>query len=270
MLEELALPLDARVGWVVERLQEQRNLARAGKKAGDAILYDEMVKRHPAPAHDAKWLHHAWVADFAELGYCPAKAWHFGRGTKERRTNDMERRRTRGTAVHERLVKKEAKAAAALPVATPRQLSSPRVNLAELAEFKSYLLHDGILYGAKVERAGRLEGDLAIREIKTGRWDLGFDHMLQVWAYAVASPGTLHQMTGGAFSAERLMWMLDYPALNKKWGAYPFTEEQYRIVLVAMSCFREMVLGTQPSVVKSTAARCAPCAFLDGCAWRVT
>src|SRR3972149_3800658 len=159
----------------------------AGK--GEPLRFSHVLKRFPdlvARRTDSRPA--ARMADFAELGYCAYKAYHWGAGTELKRVPRVERMLERGTDIHEKKVAEELAEARRLPTATRRQLRDLRVDIYRIPELRAMIRIGRLHYASSIERAGRMSGHLVVTEIKTGTYVFAADHLLQVWGYCMSAP----------------------------------------------------------------------------------
>jgi len=213
------------------------------------------------------------MADFAEIGFCAYKGWHRGRGTEVRRPMTVQARVIAGEKVHVEKVAEELKASERLPIATPRELRNPRIDIARIPELPAWIKVGRLVYASHVERAGRTAGDLVITEIKTGSWTLMPDHFLQVWGYCMSAPGALLRETKSSFRARTIRWGLAYP--QESFGPYPFTEKALRLVRSGMRHFERLYRAGMDANQEvphdpygPSARKCPKCAFSHACGWR--
>lgn len=214
------------------------------------------------------------ISNFAELAYCPYKIWHIIRGTPTIRPPRIARVIQRGTGLHiereDRLMELVKKA----KPATRRQLRDPSVDLVELPEFPGRFRRDTWLYRARLDGLARESGQLVIREFKTGRYSRKPDHLLQISAYCLASPGSMTKATGGDFRANGLTWEVEYLNLGETWGPYQFRLVQAELIAKAMAFFESTGSSsiTEENLElgwRSFPAKCAPCGFAHACRWKV-
>jgi len=209
------------------------------------------------------------MADFAEIGYCLYKSWHHATGTSEERTIGVELALERGTNYHDRREAADRARAKALPKPTQKQLRDPSINIAEIPEVPARIQVGEMVYMSRIERAGRRQRNLTIREIKTGTYTGAADHLLQTWGYCISAPGILS--TKG-FAADRIEWYVEYPRVSKTLGPYVFSERALSLLLEAMKQFQSVYAAGRANSgmierVRVIAAKCRPCAFVHDCRW---
>lgn len=237
--------------------------------SSEALTFDEIARKFPfAKTTSAPQVR---MADFAEFGYCPYKAWNRVRSTVEVRTTAGKQALERGTKVHEAREVKVLETAAALPKATKKHLANARVSLAELPEVPGRIQVGGIVYASRADGVERVNGDLVVREVKTSRRSLMADHLLQVWGYCASAPGFL-RMLEPTFAAQGVQWTLEYPSIPTTEGPFPFTNRCLDLLQHSMAYFEEAhassksgspLAWTMPVVFP----KCKPCSFVGSCPW---
>jgi len=65
------------------------------------------------------------MADFAEFGYCPYKAWHHGKGTIVKRPTFTEIALVRGSDTHNDILERDIEILKKTPTATESELRDP-------------------------------------------------------------------------------------------------------------------------------------------------
>lgn len=238
------------------------------------IKHKELLKRFPFPPPPGNDVPTTWVSRFTNLAYCPYKIWHVVRGTPEIRPQRVQVVVDRGKLLHAKQEAKLLAEAAAVPVATAKELKDPSIDLVELPEVPARVKRGDWVYIAKLDGLARLGGDVTIRERKTGKWMQMPDHLLQVWAYSIAAPGALNAETKGSLRANGVSWEVQYPTQGEVWGPYPFRAAQLQLLEDSMDFYEDTAirsksetgfdLGWAPSTSK-----CAPCGFAHSCSWRV-
>lgn len=241
---------------------------RPDRDASSPVGFSELATKFPLviPSPDGPAI---GMAHFAEMGYCPYKSYHRGKGTAEEQSTEGKAALQRGTEYHERREAADRRRAKALPKATKKQLRDPSCNIAEIPEVPASVRVGGMIYMSSIERAGRQGRNLTIREIKTGTFIGGTDHLLQTWGYCISAPSIL---SSRGFIADRIEWQVEYPKAHKTFGPFTFSERALSLLLQAMAEFEHMHavgrsnVGTI-EVVPVSAARCRHCAFISGCQW---
>jgi CRISPR/Cas system-associated exonuclease Cas4 (RecB family) len=246
----------------------------ADRDHSEPIRFLDLAKQLPNYDGPLGELRTVGVASFARLAYCPFTIWHNMRGTPQIRPPRAELAVSSGLAHHSA---REATALAAVAKAKPaskRQLRDPNVDLVELPEFPAQFLHSGWLYRGVLDGLSRKDGNLVVHELKTGRYARMPDHILQVWAYCLAAPGAMTELTSGALRANGVSWTIEYPLIGETWGPYPFRAAQLGLLSEAMSFYEDTGLASttdQPLDLgwQSFPAKCAPCSFAHACQWKV-
>lgn len=236
---------------------------------GAALTFDEIARRFPF-AKDPK-VPAVRMADFAEFGYCPYKAWNRVRGVEEVRTIASQKALAKGTQVHEAREAKVLEVAAALPKATKKHLANPKISLAELPEVPGRIQVGGIVYASRADGVERRDGDLVVREVKTSRRALMADHLLQVWGYCASAPGFL-RMLEPTFAANEVHWTLEYPGIPRTEGPFPFTNRCLDLLQHSMAYFEEAHASTHNGTTLAWTMpvvfpKCKPCSFVQSCPW---
>jgi CRISPR/Cas system-associated exonuclease Cas4 (RecB family) len=237
------------------------------------LKFAAVSREFPFYGGQAAGLNPIRVADFASMAYCPYQSWNRARGIPVIRPPRVARAASKGTQLHfdreSHLLEEAAKARPA----TKKQLRDPTVDLIELPEFPGRFERAPWLYLAKLDGLSRTRGDLVVHELKTGRYPRRPDHLLQVWAYCLASPGAIVKATDGDLRARGLEWVVEYSSVGDVWGPYMFRERQAELLKRAMAVYEETCakalrsesvdLGWRP-----IPARCAPCGFAHACSWK--
>jgi CRISPR/Cas system-associated exonuclease Cas4 (RecB family) len=213
------------------------------------------------------------VADFASMAYCPYQSWNRTRGIPVIRPARVAKAALKGTQLHfnreAHLLEEVAKA----KPATKKQLRDSTVDLVELPEVPGRFQRAPWVYVAKLDGLSRTGGDLVVHELKTGRYPRKPDHLLQVWAYCLASPGAMVRATNGDLRARGLEWVLEYSSVGDVWGPHVFRQRQANLLKRAMEVYE----ATCSRALRSEAvdlgwspipARCAPCGFAHACSWK--
>jgi len=241
---------------------------RPEKDNSSPVTFSEIAKQYPMAmpsSSDAA----IGVSHFAELGFCPYKSFHHGRGTEKTVTPEAVLALKKGTEYHEKMEAADRAFAEALPEATLKQLRNPSIDIAEIPELRASIRSGQMFYMSSIERAGRLNRNLTIREIKTGRFIGGSDHLLQTWGYCVSAPGIL---SANGIVADQIEWQVDYPHAGKKLGPFIFSERALSLLLEAMEQFEALYsVGKAGSgiteLVPVNPAKCRQCAFVADCRW---
>lgn len=240
----------------------------------EPLTFSDLYRRLPYYRGSDQGLRVVNVSNFAEMGYCPYKIWHIVRGTPVVRPPRVIEVVQGGTRRH---VLREAQltgiARKAKP-ATRKQLRDPSVDIVEMPEFRARFRRENWLYRAKLDGLARLSGNLVVRELKTGRYAQKPDHLLQVWAYCLASPGAVSHVTSGDFRARQLTWEVLYPNLSQRWGPFLFRNAQLALITKGLTLFETAGAASAAGENldlrwRSFPAKCAPCGFSHACTWKI-
>ena len=238
----------------------------------DPVQFPDLVKRFPYFGGPTEGLQVAWVSNFSELAYCPYKIWHHIRGTPVIRPPRVARAVTKGTRIHAARETVKLEELAKAKPATKKELQDPSVDLVELPECPARFRREDWVYLAKLDGLSRESGDLVVHELKTGRYAGMPDHLLQVSAYCLASPGAMVQVTEGELRAKSVSWVVEYPNAGRTWGPFSFRSAQLELLDEAMSLFERTGMASRGSDTldlgwRPPPSKCSPCGFAHACPW---
>lgn len=259
----------------VEEVFETLIKYKPGESENGVIEFEELLRDSHRPEAKKGNSISVRVADFAEFGYCPYKAWHHGRGSREVRSRGSQAALARGAEKHAKAEQRQKRVLASKPIPTATDLSNMLHDLEVIPEFDGKTRLGDVEYRWKADTIGRSQGHLVVGEFKTGRWKLMPNHYLQVWAYSTMAPQGVTAKFGPGFKADRVFWYLEYERLQAKLGPFPFAKSERDLLTTSMSWFEWLYRkGLQGSsdvpndLPGPDQLTCTPCSFKSNCRWQ--
>jgi len=235
------------------------------------IAFRNLGKSLPNIPKKKSWEFTIRMADFAEFGYCPYRAWHLSRGTTPVVRPETAKAMEIGKTIHENLDRGHAEKISALRKATETDRLDKSRPLEFYRNLRVHLYRRPFLYLGKIDNVCRkTDGNFYIAEDKTTRqlpsspWP---DHLLQVYTYCAGMAGTHWRR----YSAKYLCWRITYrdkitTEILGEFGGF-YDTLSHDTLLTSLENFETIYRGDDPGL-EVNPNKCIICRYGTSCPFR--